>query len=158
VLGAAIVVYADLASDRLPEVAGGVGTAGCVLTALALALRLPSVLPVGLAGIGASYGVFLGLRTGSVDPRAPLVAAALFAAAELGFWSLRPGAGRSERQVLVRRVAALIATAVLVGLTGSLLLALTSGVNGGTGLEAAGVAAAALTLGAIALLASRSSA
>ena len=137
---------------------GGVGVVGCALIAFALTLRQRSVLPVGLAGIGAAYAVFLGLRTGPVDPRAPLVAAALLAAAELGFWSLDPGAGPSERQVLVRRIVGLIAAGSLAGLVGSLLLALTSGVNGGVGLEAAGVVAATLTLGAIAVLASRSSA
>ncbi len=156
-LAAAIVVYATLAGDRLPVVVAAVGAAGCALIALAFVARRPAVFPVGLAGAGAAYGVFLSLRSGPVDVRAPLVAAALFVAAELGYSSLDRSVVPSERAVVVRRVAGLAAGAVGTGLLGSLLLVLTTGVGGGGALEAAGVGAAALTLAAIAVLASRSS-
>lgn len=146
-----------MAGDRLPEVVAGVGVGGCVLIAIAFLARRPSVFPVGLAGVGAAYGVYLSLRSGAVDPRAPAVAAALYVAAELGFWSLERTASRSEGTVVVRRVATVAAGAVLTGLVGSLMLGLTTGVGGGPGLEAVGVAAAALTVAAIAILASRSS-
>ena len=138
-------------------VVAAVGAAGCALIALALAARRPSVFPVGLAGAGAAYGVFVSLRSGPVDARAPLVAAALFVAAELGYSSLGHMDVHSERAVVVRRVAALAVGAIATGLVGSLLLALTTGVGGSVGLEAAGVGAAALTVAAIAALASRSS-
>lgn len=157
-LSAAIVVYATLAGDRLPAVVAAVGAAGCALIALALVARRPSVFPVGLAGAGAAYGVFLSLRSGPVDARAPLVAAALFVAAEVGYSALGRTVGRAERAVVVRGLAGLAVGAVLTGLVGSLLLALTTGVGGGAALEAAGVGAAALTLATIALLASRPSA
>jgi hypothetical protein len=156
-LAAAIVVYAVAVGERLPEVVAGIGAAGCVLIAIAFVVRRPSVFPVGLAGVGAAYGVCLSLRSGAVDPRAPAVAAALYIAAELGFWSLERAVARSERAVVARRVAAIALGAVLTGLVGSLVLGLTTGVRGGVGLEAAGVAAAALTAAAIAVLASRSS-
>jgi hypothetical protein len=156
-LAGGIVVYSDVASDRLPEVAGGVGVVGCGLIAFALVTRWRSVFPLGLALVGASYGVYLALRNGAVDARAPAVAAALFAAAELGFWSLERTPSRSEGTVLVRRVAALAGSVVLTAFLGSLLLVLTTGVTGGVGLEAAGVAAAVLALAAIARLASRAS-
>ncbi|MFL5137600.1 MAG: hypothetical protein ACJ8C9_02950 [Microvirga sp.] len=156
-LAVAIVVYATIAGDRLPQVVAGVGAAGCALTALAFLLRRPSVFPVGLAAVGGAYGVFLSLRSGAVDARAPLVAAALFVAAELGYSSLGRINVRSERLVAARRVGGLVVGAVLTGLVGSLLLTLATGVSGGVGLEAAGVAAAALTLAAIAVLASRAS-
>jgi len=146
-----------VASERLPEVVAGVGAGGCALIAIAFAARRPSVFPVGLAGVGAAYGVYLSLRTGAVDPRAPAVAAALYVAAELGFWSLERTASRSERTVVGRRVAGIAAGAVLAALVGSLLLGLTTGVGGGLVLEAVGVAAAALVAAAIAVLASRSS-
>jgi hypothetical protein len=146
-----------VAGDRLPEVVAGVGAGGCALIATAFLARRPSVFPVGLAGVGAAYGVYLSLRTGAVDPRAPTVAAALYVAAELGFWSLERAVSRSERTVVVRRVATVAAGAVLTGLVGSLMLGLTTGVGGGLALEAAGVAAAALMVAAIAVLASRSS-
>jgi predicted PurR-regulated permease PerM len=154
---AAIVVYATVAGDRLPQVIAGVGAAGCALIALAFVVRRSSVFPVGLAAVGAAYGVYLSLRSGPVDVRAPLVAAVLFLAAELGYSSLGRTEVRSERRVVARRVAELAIGAVLTGVVGSLLLALTTGVGGGISLEAAGVAAAALTLGAIAALASRAS-
>ena len=145
------------AGDRLPAVVAAVGTAGCALTALALPGRWPSLLPAGLAGVGGSYAVFLGLHSGVADAAAPAVAAALFAAAELGFWSLKRGAARYERPALVRRLLGIAGGAVATALVGSLVLAAASGVSGGVGLEAVGVAAAALTLAAIAFLASRSS-
>jgi hypothetical protein len=156
-LAAAIVVYSVLAGDRLPEVVAGVGAAGCALIVLALLARPASAFPVGLAGVGAAYAVFLGLRSGSVDARAPLVAAAFFVSAELGFWALERTPARSERVVVVRRIAGLAAGALLTGLTGSLLLVLTTGVRPGIGFEAVGVGAAVLALAAIARLASRPS-
>ena len=112
---------------------------------------------LGLACVGGSYAVLLGLRGGAVDAAAPAVAAALFVAAELGFWSLERSPARYERAALARRLLGIVSGAVATGLVGSLVLVAASGVSGGVGLEAAGVAAAALTLAAIAFLASRSS-
>ena len=57
----------------------------------------------------------------------------------------------------MRRLLGIAGGAVATGLVGSLVLAAASGGSGGVGLEAVGVAAAALTLAAIAFLASRSS-
>lgn len=144
-------------SDRWPEVVAGLGVAGCALTALSLIGRWPSLLSAGLVGIGASYGVQLSLGGDTVDAAAPAVAAGLFLAAELGFWSLERGATRYGRAAVGRRALQLGAGALATGLVGSLVLAAASGVSGGVALEAAGVAAAALTVAAIALLASRSS-
>jgi len=146
-----------VAGERLSEVVAGVGAGGCALIVLAFVARRPSVFPVGVAGVGAAYAVFLSLRSGPVDARAPFVAAALFVAAELGFWSLERTPARSERTVVLRRIAGLGAGALFTGLVGSLLLVLTTGVRGGVGFEAVGVGAAVLALAAIATLASRSS-
>ena len=151
-------MYAVAAGDRLWQVVLGVGVAGCALMAVALVWRRPSVFAVGLAGVAAAYAVFLSLRGGAVDARAPAVAAALFVAAEFGFWSFEQTAARAERPVLIRRVGGLTAAVLLTALLGSVVLSLATGIGGSVGLEAVGVAAATLTLGAIALLASRSSA
>ena len=159
-LSAAIVVYAVSAGGRLPEVVAGVGAGGCALIVVAFVARRPSVFPVGLAGVGGAYAVFLSLRSGSVDARAPFVAAALFVAAELGFWALErnPARGeRVERVVILRRIAGLAAGALFTGLVGSLLLVLATGTRAGVGFEAVGVGAAVLALAAIAGLASRPS-
>ena len=88
---------------------------------------------------------------------APAVAAGLFVAAELGFWSLEGTAARYGGAAIARRLGVIAGGAVATGLVGSLVLAATSGVSGGVGLEAAGVGAAVLTLAAIAFLASRRS-
>jgi hypothetical protein len=138
-------------------VAAAVGVAGWALLAFGLATRWTSSVPVGLAGVGAAYAVFLAVRNGAVDARAPAVAAALFVVAELGFWSLERSPSRSERAVLLRRVTGLAAGAILTALVGTLVLVLATGASGGVGLEAAGVAAAVLAVASIARLASRAS-
>jgi hypothetical protein len=154
---AGIVAYSDVGSDRLPEVVGGVGVAGCVLMAFALATRWRNVFPFGLALVGASYGVFLAVRNGAVDQWSPVVAAALFVSAELGYWSLERSPSPSERAVLLRRMAGLAGAVVVTALIGSLVLVVATGAAGGVGLEAAGVAAAILAVALIARLASRAS-
>lgn len=152
-----MVAYAVVASDRLAEVVGIVGVAGGALMAFALCTRWRSVFPLGIALVGASYGVFLGIHNGPVDQWAPAVAAALFVAAELGFWSLERSPSRSEGAVLLRRVGGLAGAAVLTALIGSLVLVVATGASGGVPLEAAGVGAAVLAVAAIARLASRAS-
>jgi hypothetical protein len=111
---------------------------------------------LGLAGVGAGYAVLLGLRSGSVDSRAPIVAAGLFVAAELGFWSLEPLHARAERIVVLRRLLFIAAGGLGAALIGSLLLVAAAEGSGGVGLEAVGVLAAGLTLGIVAFLAARS--
>jgi hypothetical protein len=150
-----VLAYSATAGDRLPQVVAGVGALGWTIAALALAGRWPSLLPWGLVGVGAGYTVFLGLRSGSVDARAPVVAAALFAAAELAFWSVEPREGPSERAVLVRRLALVAGGALGTALVGALLLVLVAGASGGLALEAIGVLAAVLTLAIVAVLAAR---
>jgi hypothetical protein len=157
VVAAGVVAYAVVASDRLAEVVGIVGVAGGALMAFALCTRWRSVFPLGIALVGASYGVFLGIHNGPVDQWAPAVAAALLVAAELGFWSLERSPSRSERAVLLRRVGGLAGAAVVTALIGSLVLVVATGASGGVPLEAAGVGAAVLAVAAIARLASRAS-
>ena len=146
-----------MASDRLPAVVGGIGAVGGVVIAFAFATRWRSAFPFGLALVGASYGVFLAVRNGTVDRWAPAVAAALFVAAELGYWSLERSPSRSEGAVLLRRAGGVLGAAVVTALVGTLVLVVATGVAGGIALEAAGVAAAVLAVAAIARLASRAS-
>jgi hypothetical protein len=150
-----VVAYSVVAGDRLPEVVAGIGAGGCALTALALVARRPALLPFGLAGVGAGYAVFLSLRAQTVDSRAPVVAAAFFAAAELAYWSVERPEGRRDRRLLVRRLVLLGAASLGVALLGALLLVLTSGVSGGVALEAFGVLAAVGTAAIITRLAAR---
>jgi len=134
---------------------GGIGLA---VTALALAGCWARLLPVGFVGIGAGYAVFLSLRPGTVDARAPTVAALFFIAAELSFWSIERRSWRSEGQVVVRRVALLVSAGLATAIVGGLLLLIASERRSGIGQEAAGVAAAVLTLAVVAVLARRSGA
>jgi hypothetical protein len=129
----------------------GAGLAGLALFGVGLAGRWPSLLVLGLAGVGAAYAVFLALRTGGVDANAPAVGAGLFVAAELGFWSLEP----RLRTVLLRRLVFIVLLGLGSALVGSLILVASAGVSGGVGLEALGVVAAVAVLGAIAVLAVR---
>jgi hypothetical protein len=157
VVGAGVVAYAAVAADRLPEVVAAVGCAGCALMALGLASRWTSAFPAGVAGVAAAYTVFVAVPNGDVDARSPLVAAAVFASAELGFWSLERTRTRSERVVLVRRIAGLAGAVALTALIGSLVLVIATGASGGVGLEAAGVAAAILAVAAVTRVVSRAS-
>jgi hypothetical protein len=133
----------------------GVGAGGLALTALALIGRWPSLLPWGIVGVGASYTVFLSLRGPTVDSWAPAVAAALFASAELAFWSVERSRTWSEPAVLARRVAFIATGALLTALIGAFLLVAVSGVSGGIGYHALGVGAAVLTLAIVAALTAR---
>ncbi len=118
--------------------------------------RWAMLLPWGLVGVGAAYAVFLSLRPGAVDARAPMVAAVFFIAAELSFWSLERTNWRSEGQVVVRRLALLVSEGLATAIVGGLLLLIASERRSGVGQEAAGVAAAVLTLAVIAALARQS--
>jgi len=125
---------------------------GCVFVALALLTRQTLLLAWGVAGVGAGYAVFLSLRSGTVDSRAPFVAAALFTAAELAFWSVEPVLGRSQAQVVVRRIGVLAAEGFAAALLGALLLVVATGARAGLALETMGVVAAVATVGIVALL------
>jgi hypothetical protein len=156
-LAAAVVAYGVGDADRLPTVVAGVGAAGCLLLVVAFAGGWPSVFPIGLAAVGAAYGVDVALRRGDVDPRAPLVAVLFFVAAEIGWWAFEGTSVRGERTVVLRRAGWLVAVAIVTGLVGSLVLVAASAAAGGVALEAAGVGAAVLAIAAIARLVSRPS-
>lgn len=150
-----MVAYSVAAGDRLSHVVAGVGTAGIVTAAFAMAFRWPRVLPLGIVGVGASYATFLALRGGTVDTRAPFVAAGIFAAAETGFWSVEPLRARATREATLRRIVLIVASSLVAALAGSVLLVVSAGASGGVALEAAGVAAAVLAAAVVAVLAAR---
>jgi hypothetical protein len=156
VLLGAVAAYSAVAGDRLVAVVAALGGLGLLVAALALVSRWAPLLPLGLVGVGAAYAVFLSLRPGTVDARAPMVAAAFFIAAELSFWSIERRNWRSEGQVVVRRLALLVSAGLSTAIVGGLLLLLTSERRSGIGQEAAGVVAAVLTIAVIAALVRRS--
>jgi hypothetical protein len=120
----------------------GIGVAASVLVAVGLAFRWWLVLGWGLAVFGAEYAVFLRLRGGAVDARAPLVAAALLVAAELAFDSIAPEGGSRERPLVVSEAAALLAAALVTVAAAALVLVVAGSARSGVGLEAVGALAA----------------
>ena len=148
--------YSALAGDRLVAVVAALGGIGVLVTALALAGRWAPLLPWGFVGVGAAYALFLSLRPGTLDARAPIVAALFFVATELSFWSIERRNWHSERQVIVRRLALLVSAGLATAIVGGLLLLIASERRSGIGQETAGIVAAVLTLVVIAALVRRS--
>ena len=151
-----VVGYSALVGDRFVALVTATGCVGLSITAVALVGRWPTLLPWGFVGVGAGYAVFLSLRAGTVDDRAPALAAAFFVAAELSYWSIERRSWRSEGRVVVGRLGLLLLAGLATAIVGGLLLLVASGRRVGIGYEAAGVAAAVLILAVIAALGRRS--
>ena len=128
------------------------------LTVLAagLALSLAVTVPVAIALLGTEYVAILGFETDVLDTRAPLVAGALLAVAELAYWSLEQRTAVGEEAGLqLRRALSVLATTFGSAALAAILLAATSVPLGGSVTwDAFGLAAAA---GAVAVLARLSS-
>jgi hypothetical protein len=153
-LFAGLVVYPAAAGDRLVPLVIAVGSAGWALLALGL-LRWPALIGWGLAGFGAEYAVFLRLRGGSVDSRAPAVAAALLLVAELAFLSARGGIQGADRAFVARVVASTAAAVAGTALLADLLLVASGSANGSLGVEAGGVLASVLVVALVVRVAAR---
>jgi hypothetical protein len=149
---AGVVVYAATKSERFPTLVLALGVAGLVLAVVGVVGRSSPVLSLGLAGVGAAYAVFLGLRPESVDPWAPFVAAALFAGAELGFSALESGA-RQDPKLRGRRILVVGAGVFGRAFLGSGMLLVGGKEHSGVALEAAGILAAVTLMAIVAGLA-----
>ena len=134
----------------------GVAAAGWAVAAVALAVRVPAVLPIGLVGVGGAYVLFLTLGDDTVDARAPIVAALVFLGTEFGFWSLEPRDARAEPAVLVRRLLLIAAGGLGAALVAGLLLVSAADISGGVGVVALGVLAAVVAVSIVAVLTARS--
>lgn len=124
-----------------------------MLLAAALALRVPVSVPLAIVALGAGYAVFLGVEGGTLDGRAPVLAAALFVLAELAYWSLElRDAVTDEPGAYLRRVGLLSALALgTLALGAGLLAVVDAGDRGGLSLEAMGAFAAVAALAIVAL-------
>lgn len=131
---------------------GATGGLAVLLLLAGLLPRLTFAIPLGIAVLGLEYALLLVFESDALDTRAPFVAAALFAVAELAYFSLElRDAVADEPGTYLRRaglVAALSIAVVAVGL-GILALAETAG-RGGALVQLVGAVAA---VGALALLA-----
>ena len=116
-----------------------------MLLALAAALRAPALVPWAVALGGSAYALALAVGEATLDARAPLVASALFVAAELGDRGSRR-VPPCEPALLVRAALLLAAGAAAATAFGAAALAAAGGVEAGVGLAAVGAGAAVAVL------------
>ena len=139
-------------ADLLVKANATGAVAAALLLAAGLGLRIALAVPVVVAILGTEYVALLGFEGEALDTRAPVVAAALLAVAELGYWSLelrRPVA--DEAGTSLRRLGLLAVLLAGVLALGVVLLALVEAVSaGGPAVDLLGAVAA---IGALALLA-----
>jgi len=133
--------------------AGGIAVALLVVGLLA---RMPTLVTTALVVLGAEYGAVLAIESEPLDRGAPVVAAALFLAAELAWWSLELRARiAAEAGSYLRRLAFLLGLTIVALALGMGVLALVDVVRvGGLAVELAGAAAAVAAV-ALALTAMR---
>jgi len=133
-----------------------VGLAGLLLLVAGLAVGRGFPVGAGLAAIGASYVVSVGLAPDAIDRESPVVAAVFLLTAELAWWSLDLRVSALPSALLVRRVLILAGATLGALLAGAAVLA-TARVepDGGVLLIAAGAAAAIGALALVAALAAR---
>lgn len=122
------------------------------LLALGLVLRRPIAFPAAVVLLAAPYVALLGFEVDGLDTRAPMIAALLFSAAELAYWSLElRGTLANEPGTYLRRLALLAGLSMGTIAGGTVVLVLAEQVAAdGPAFEIAGAAAA---VGAVALLA-----
>ena len=126
--------------------------AALVLLLAGLLLRVPAAIPAALAVLGAEYAAMLAVEDGVLDSRAPVLAASLFAIAELGYWSLElRDAVADEPGTYLRRLGLLSGLTLGALAVGELMLVLVDvSERGGIAIEAVGVVAAVAALAIVA--------
>jgi hypothetical protein len=145
-----------LGADRFRQTVVLLVLLGLLLLAPALAFRRAAFIGPALACVGAAYALSLAGRDGT-DQLVVLFAPLLLVGAELAYWAIEsPPSVREEPAVVLRRLVAVLALAVLSAALAAFLLASSElDVGGGIGLLAAGVAAATGALALVARLARR---
>ena len=150
----AVAAWLALAAEEGAErsVIGATGGLAVLLLIVGLLPRLSFAIPLAVAFLGFEYALLLLFGGDALDTRAPFVAAALFAIAELAYFALElRDAVADEPGTYLRRVSLVAALSLVVVAVGVAILALaeTTG-RGGVLLQLLGAAAA---VGAFALLA-----
>jgi hypothetical protein len=117
--------------------------AAVVTLALAFAVRAAAAVPVALVGLGAAWTLAAWSRGGKVPDGTIVVAAGIFAVAELAYWSLEQVPASDEPELAARRLGGLaVRVAAAFVLAAILVAALGLHAGGGLALETVGVAAA----------------
>ena len=144
-----------LSAADYPGPAAVAALAGLAVLLGGLVLRRGTLVTIGLALLGAGYGVALVGK--GLDPAAGLFAAGLVAVAELAFWAIEPGAAvpvaRVATGVRVLVVGSIVAGSALAGTV--LLLVVSDPIHGEAVLGIGGVLAV-LTIFGVAVVLARS--
>jgi hypothetical protein len=159
VVAAALAVWPAVGVAERSGVVWGAAASGSLAVALlatGLLARAPAFATAGLALLAAEYAAVLAIEDEPLDRRAPIVAATLFLAAELAWWSLELRARiAAEAGSYLRRLAYLLGlTAGALALGGGVLALVDVVRVSGIAVELAGAAAAVAIL-ALALLVRR---
>jgi hypothetical protein len=127
---------------------------GVLFLVAALVRPRAALVPWGLASLGGAYAVALVVSDRDLDPRAGFVAAGLFLAGELAFWSIEAREWPVEDSAAARVRLAVMLILALAGVTvGTLLVAAGAAVPADLGLvQVAGVLGAVGALVTLALL------
>ena len=141
----------------LPRANAAAGATAVVLLVTGLAFRVSVAVPVAVALLGAGYAAVVGFEDEALTAQAPLVAAALYAVAELAYWSLElRSAVVDERGTYLRRLALLAGSLAGLTLLGVGVLAVVEAVEAaGTGVDLVGAAGAIAAVALLALAARR---
>ncbi|MGH3134371.1 MAG: hypothetical protein ACRDNY_11650 [Gaiellaceae bacterium] len=158
--GLAALPLARADDEALVEIGFRVVAVALLALVAGIVLGRPSLLPASLVLLGGLYGAELAVDDAPLDAAAPLAAAGLLVAAELGYWSIEerglvqtiPGEG-------LRRLAFVATLGLGALLLAAVLLVLVDAVRaGGLAVDLLGAAAAAAALLAVVLLARRGTA
>jgi hypothetical protein len=144
-------------ADRIEELVPVIGLVGIFIVFVALVGRWSALLPTGVFAVGAAYTTALALRSGGVDPGAPLVAAGILVATECAYYSIGLPTAYPNRELIVRRLIFLLAGLIGAVLVGAVVLVAASSSRTGVGLEVAGAVAALLILFVLAAISTRTS-
>jgi hypothetical protein len=144
-----LAAYPALASGALGEPFTGLGILAAGSLVAGVAGRWSILVQAALSLLLVEYAGFL-LERGEVDARAPLFAAGLLVAGELGYAALEPPA---TRRAFARGAALLAGLAAAAAALGTLLLAAAAASGGSLAEEIVGFAAAAATIALVARLA-----
>jgi hypothetical protein len=153
---AAIVAYPAAEAHRLASVVIGIGIASWVILFGSLVARWSFGVAWALFAFGAEYALFLRLRGGAVDTRALFIAGAVVLVAELAFRSIIPVHGVPDARVVLRSLVAIVAALALAMVVAGVVLVAAGSVSSGIAFEAFGVLSAALAIGLVLRVATRS--
>jgi len=157
---AALAAYPASQRMDLQRVALVAAIAGVLVFTLGIAVRSPGSLGLGLAAIGAGYGVLFVAEGSSLDRFTPVYAGAFMLVAELGFWSIESRIPAwSDAAVAEWRLARIAGACIgAAGLAALALIAASAATGtGGLALESLGVVAALGSLVLVTVLVGRRS-